>query len=151
MSYSKTIKGSHRPILDFVNEIGSYCIKAGILESNNPVGANGIPVAEYGLANEYGTDRIPARPFIGSTVDEQQGLWLDTVAKKAPDICTWKVSINTVVDTLGKKIKVAIKDQIKFISIPKNAPETVEKKGFDDPLIDTGLMLNTIDYEVDSQ
>ena len=33
-------------------------------------------------------------------------------------------------------------------SIPMNAPLTVELKGFNDPLIDTGKMLDSVEYRV---
>ena len=148
MGYTKTIKGSHQPILDFVSEIGSYYIKAGILESNNPVGESGTRVAEYALDNEFGTHKIPARPFIGTATDEQGAGWVDTVKKQVPLVLTQKMKLSVLMDTVGKKMRFAIKDQIKFITIPKNAPATIEKKGFDNPLIDTGLMLETVDYEV---
>lgn len=148
MGYTKTIKGSHQPILDFVSEIGNYTIKAGILESNNPVGENGTRVAEYALNNEFGTHKIPARPFIGTATDEQGAGWVDTLKKQVPFVLTQKIKLSTVIDNVGKKMQFAIKDQIKFIMIPRNAPSTIKKKGFDNPLVDTGLMMETVDYEV---
>jgi hypothetical protein len=148
MSYTKNIKGSHQAILYFVSEIGSYCIKAGILESNNPVGESGTRVAEYALDNEFGTNKIPARPFIGTATEEQGDGWVNTVKKKVPLVLKQKMKLSALLETVGKKMKFAIKDQIKFITIPKNAPATIKQKGFDNPLIDTGLMIETVDYEV---
>lgn len=151
MGYTKTIKGSHQPILDFVSEIGSYCIKAGILENNKLTLRGKTPIAEYAFYNEFGTKNIPERPFIGTSTDEDSATWIKGLKKDSKKAMAGLISIDDTLDSLGKKMKKSIKTKIKAITTPENRPSTIKKKGFDNPLIDTGLMLETVDYEVFKQ
>ena len=49
---------------------------------------------------------------------------------------------------MGEYVKGQLQKSIRDLKTPVNAPSTVQKKGFDDPLIDTGHMINSVDYEV---
>lgn len=151
MGYKKTVKGSHQPILDFISEIGKYTIKAGILENNKLTLRNKTPIAEYAFYNEFGTKNIPERPFIGTSTDEDSKNWIKGLNKDSKKTMAGVMSIDDTLTNLGKRMKKSIKTKIKTITTPENAPSTIKKKGFDNPLIDTGLMLDTVDYEVIKQ
>ncbi|EPD6208791.1 hypothetical protein ACSCYG_005675, partial [Klebsiella pneumoniae] len=49
---------------------------------------------------------------------------------------------------MGERIKGQIQSSIIAFSEPPNAKSTVDQKGFNDPLIWSGHMLNSVDYEV---
>jgi hypothetical protein len=51
-------------------------------------------------------------------------------------------------NAMGLLIKDQLQESIRSLKDPPNAPSTIKRKGFDSPLIDTGTMLNSVDYEV---
>jgi hypothetical protein len=53
-----------------------------------------------------------------------------------------------VLGQMGDRIKGQLQASIKALKSPANAPSTVRRKGFDQPLIDTGVMWNSVDYKV---
>lgn len=48
----------------------------------------------------------------------------------------------------GDKLAESIKKSITGWSVPANAPSTIAKKGFNNPLIETGKMRDSIDYRI---
>ena len=47
-----------------------------------------------------------------------------------------------VVDTICSDLRYALKETIAEWSDPPNAPLTIERKGFNDPLVETGKLWN---------
>ena len=50
---------------------------------------------------------------------------------------------------VGAYVKGKIRDSITALKEPPNAPETVRRKGSSDPLLDTGTLRNSVDWEVE--
>jgi hypothetical protein len=50
---------------------------------------------------------------------------------------------------MGTVIKDQIVQSIVSTNSPPNAPSTVRRKGFDKPLIDTGVMQRSVDFVVE--
>ena len=127
-------------------------VKAGIL--NNATTTDGKSIAEYAVYNEFGTQNIPARPFMRTVAKEKPKQWISgMVAKvrgKASDPAAWKGALVLA----GEQMRADIKDSIQNGSWTPNAPATVAAKARkgkvepDHPLIDTGQMLAAVSYEV---
>ena len=96
-------------------------IEAGII--NNPEDA------EKALYNEFGTEKIPARPFIRRGLDD-----LDIKDKTPSDI--------------GRQMVSNMRNAILRSDYVRNAPSTVRKKGFDFPLVETGDMYKHLTFKV---
>lgn len=121
-------------------------IKAGVLQGAGSE-KNGVPISQVATWNEYGTSRIPSRPFIAIATDESKG-WQSEVKKQVGGI-TSSVDVNGALNTIGEQMKKDIKNVIGDRSkLKPNAPSTIAKKGFDAPLIDTGKLQESIDFEV---
>ena len=121
-------------------------IKAGVLQSAGSE-KNGVPISQVATWNEYGTSRIPSRPFIAIATDESKG-WQGEVKMQVGGI-TSSADVNGVLNTIGEQMKKDIKNVIGDRSkLKPNAPSTIAKKGFDAPLIDTGKLQESIDFEV---
>lgn len=110
---------------------------------------DGTPVALVAAVNEFGRpdQNQPPRPFFRQMIAEKQGGWaksLGTVAK-ATDY-----DIDQALGQMGEGIKGQLQASIQKMDGPPLAPSTVAAKGFDKPLVDTGHMLNSVDYEVDT-
>ncbi len=133
-------------------------------------GKNAPMVFEVALWNEFGTDRIPARPFMGLAIDGGMGkinAWREEAIDK---ILNDGWSVQKGLEMLGFRIQVLIQNKIKSNVPPPNAPSTVKakqkagvlpkkfKEGTDNKgrpysdrtktLIDTGLMLRSVTYKV---
>ena len=121
-------------------------LQAGVLWS---AGTNrGVEIAYYASVNEYGTKdgRIPSRPFLAMTSDEQK-MWESPVTKAVDKILGGSEVISQL-NTVGEKMVKDIKNNIGKKKYKRLALSTIARKGHDIPLIDSGALLDSIDYEV---
>lgn len=129
----------------------SMGVKAGIL--NNATTPDGEFIAVYGAANEFGTDRIPSRSFLRSTVKEQQNRWVDRIAKRLRNRTAERQSVEDALTEAGLMMADDIRSKISSNVMPVNAPSTIKakiRKDGSDPgtLRDKFYMLKAIDFEV---
>lgn len=94
---------------------------------------------------------IPERSFIRSTFDEKQDEWLRFVKKRIPKLLNGQLTAEKLVSLLGEKIVRDIKEKIKAIDDPPNAPSTIAAKGSSSPLIQTGGLRKRVTYKVVSK
>ena len=122
---------------------GSLKVRVGIFESAKY--EDGTPVAAVAFWNEYGTARIPPRPFFRNTIAEHKDEW----PKQAAALMEANGGdVRQTLELMGEGVKGQIVETIQAFREPPNAASTVKKKGFDKPLIDTGTLWRSIDYEV---
>jgi len=118
-----------------------------------PSGANyedGTSVAYVAAIQEFGAPAvgIPARPFMQPTVKEKKDTWVKTIEKSLPKVVLGKMSAFDVLDLVGIQAAADIQTKISSIYSPPNAPATIRAKGSTKPLIDTGLMLASVQNAV---
>lgn len=130
-----------------INKFQSRFVKVGIL-SDRYVNKNGENVLQYAIANEFGTEKIPERSFIRSTADNQKNKWIDAVDEDLGLIYENKLTANQALARLGTIGQKDIKETINNNVPPPNAESTIRKKGSSKTLIDTGAMLESIEYAV---
>lgn len=118
-------------------------VRVGFLEGANY--PDGTPVAAVAFWNEFGTLNIPPRPFFRTTIDEKSSAWGGRLAKAATH---YDYDGGQVLELMGQTMAEDIQQSINGWTDPGNAQSTIDKKGFDKPLIDTGDMLRSVDYEV---
>lgn len=97
-------------------------------------------VAEYALYNEFGTEKIPQRSFLRSTLAENRQNIVANFAFNFRQTGNAKAAAaltSTYIENL-------IKAKIASGNFAPNAPATVKKKGSKTPLIDSGRMLNSV-------
>ena len=102
-------------------------------------------VAQVAFWNEYGTATAPARPFFRTTIAERSGDWGDVF--KA-GLKLYAMDGRKALRLLGQSMRDDIESAIAQWDSPSNADSTVARKGFDKPLVDTGIMQRAVDYEV---
>ena len=129
-------------------QINKKTIKAGVLEGAGNY-KNGVGVAEVAIYNHYGTEHIPARPFIAIATDENKG-WSSYVAEEVGKMMdSPSHSVNNALHSVGTIMKGNIKRVIGSNKLAPNSPKTVKIKNHDMPLIGlTYKLMNSIDYEV---
>jgi hypothetical protein len=107
-------------------------------------------VATYATFNEFGTKAIPSRPFMRSTFDRSYPQVADETAEScAMEMRKGKAGVKAAMQRVGLNYASRLKKAIGEWDNPPNSPATVEKKGANNPLIDTGTMQNAIDSKVE--
>jgi hypothetical protein len=92
------------------------------------------------------TITIPSRPFFRQMLAEKSPSWGADMAEimKSSDYDAKKT-----LSLMGERIASQLKESITNMDEPANATSTVRKKGFNNPLIDSGHMQSSVDYEVE--
>lgn len=108
-------------------------------------------IAEYAAVNEYGyaPGNIPSRPFMRTTIDDNA----DAIGKMLRDrvnrsIATGRTTVDGALKVVGLKVRNLMVRTIKSWADPPNLPSTIERKGENNPLVDTGAMQASVTFEV---
>lgn len=123
-------------------------LRMGFLEgAKYPSGPKGEPlsVAQVAFWNEYGTIRAPARPAFRTTIAKQSKTWGDKLGKA---VKYYNYDGQKALAALGQSMRDDLEAEIAQWSSPPNAPSTIARKGFNKPLVHTGVMQRAPDYEV---
>lgn len=142
-----TVKGGEKAqaaLNDLLKRFGKDAsVKVGFL--SNATYPDGKRVAMIAAFNEFGTRRMPPRPFFRNMIKNNSKGWAPALAKILPTV---DYDVVKALKMMGEGIKGQLQQSINDLTSPKLAESTVESKGFDKPLINTGHMLNSVDYEV---
>lgn len=109
---------------------------------------DGKSVAMVAALNEFGTARMPARPYFRNMIREKSAGWPRAIAANL--VANHYDPVETLND-VGDAIVGQLQMSIRNLTSPPLAPSTVARKGFDKPLIETSLMLNSVGKEVTSR
>ena len=132
-------------LTELAKQAATAKVRVGIVEQANYEGSDGESVAQVAFWNEYGTATIPTRPFFRNTIAQHKDEW----PKQAAALMEANGGdVRQTLGLMGEGVKGQIVETIQNFHTPPNAAATVKKKGFDKPLIDTGTLWRSIDYEV---
>lgn len=134
-------------------------VKIGILAGAKYSGTHPIrggktfdgPVAQVGFWQEFGTEPsddnpgIPPRPFMRATVANHSGEWGNKLGKT---LRATRYDARKSLMIMGRGIQLQMRQTLNDWSEPPNAPSTVAKKGFNKPLIDTGTLERSIEFQI---
>jgi len=127
-------------------------VRVGFLENATyPVDAEdpdtaGKSVALVAAAQNFGTGKIPPRPFFSNMVKDKSPEWprkLENVLKAN------NYDVDKSLELMGQGIKGQLQQSIHDTNEPPLAESTAKAKGFAKPLIETSHMLNSVESEVD--
>lgn len=107
---------------------------------------DGTPVSLAAAVGEFGDieNNQPARPYFRNTISENEGKWQESIEQLSSN----GIAPQEVLSLLGEVIADDIRGSIIALVSPPLSPVTIKKKGFDKPLIEHGIMLNSVSYEV---
>jgi hypothetical protein len=105
-------------------------------------------VAEYATYNEFGTKHTPERSFLRSWEKENRTEIVERIGKATVDVLDGKQTIFRTFGQLGVWAVRGVQRNIRDIDTPPNAPSTIKRKKSSNPLIDSGRMRQSIEYEV---
>jgi len=141
-----TLTGGDR-LEAYLADLAKKVSNASTLNVGFPEGAtypDGTSVAMVAAINEFGAPSrgIPPRPFVREgTIAKHKDEWGPQVgeALKASGMDARKA-----LQGMGEIITGEMQEAIVDFTDPRNAPSTIKRKGFDDPLVDTGQMLRSV-------
>lgn len=111
-----------------------------------------LPVAQIAKWNEEGTETNPTRPFIrvGFMQPVQKGIYNSYFIESMQKIAEGKSSFSQEYRKLAPMVRKDFQEVIEEWSTPPNSPVTIERKGFNNPLIDTGTMHDSVSWMIAS-
>lgn len=131
-------------LAEIANQIGrGGAVRVGFLEGATY--PDGTPVAMVAALLNFGIANGKAWPFFTNMIEEKAPGWGKTLADllRANDY-----DVPAALALMGTGIAGQLRQSIVDTNEPALEPSTIAAKGFDKPLVDTGHMLNSIDYEV---
>lgn len=133
---------------DISGKLTDAKLKVGFLEGSTY--PDGTPVPLVAAVQNFGSSSrgIPPRPFFSNMIREKKTGWAPAIAKnlKANDY-----DVKKTLNQAGEAIAGQLRQSIVDTNAPPLKPATIARKGFEKPLVDTGHMLNSVDYEVDAK
>ena len=102
---------------------------------------------EFGAITKEGL-YSPPRPFMRTTIDENRDEYAQNLKEVAKQYLEGGKGARLTMVSALKIMKMDIQESILSWDTPPNAPMTIERKGFNDPLIDTKVMLKNVTYWV---
>lgn len=143
------VNSLEKKLTDYFKKLESCHADVGFIDPEISYIENNVPTVafmqEFGDYN--GGRRIPPRPFMRKSVIDFSPEMGSDLAKS---LVANKYDSKKSLDELSIKLRDVIKKNITEWSSPANAPWTIMKKGRNDPLVDTGLMRDSVEYEVKS-
>ena len=120
--------------------------KVGFFSEDRPDGSD---IVEVAVVNEYGTEdgRIPERSMIRAWRDQNKRKIDRFIAKLYGHVLIGRLTARGAVKKLGEWAQGEIKQFIIDMESPPNAPATIAKKGSSNPLIDEGILVNSVRHE----
>lgn len=118
-------------------------LRVGFLEG--ATAPNGDSLALRAFFNEFGTERIPPRPFFRNMIAAKAGEWPRGIAFQ---LKATNYDARLTLERTGEAIKGQLKESILDLWTPPLAASTIRKKGFEKPLIEHGDMINAVAWEV---
>lgn len=129
--------------------------------------AGDLPIAQVAVWNEFGTKAgIPARPFMRTARMNNEKKWIETLKTLVQRALDEDKPIDTALKKFGEIVKGDIQETIisggfkpnSYITVNggwirhKNGkPFYVQGKGKNTPLVDTGIMVSSIQSRIDGE
>ena len=104
-------------------------------------------VIDVAVKNEFGMG-VPARPFMRLSREGIHTILKTDIKKQIKRLNTGNLRAVELAENIAPKTSDVIKRTIVQIGSPPNSQRTVEIKKSSNPLIDTGLMRQTVTWEV---
>ncbi len=131
-----------------LNYIQSHRIKVGVL--GDGTGEGGKSVQEYAMYVEYGTSTIPRRPFFRKemvTARAKKEI-TDYMNNLIGNVCNGSLTGAQFWNSVGLYCKARVIKSLRNGGWAANAASTLKYKDGSQPLINTGTLVDSIDFEV---
>ena len=131
-------------VLESIGKKMHGSVRVGFLEGST-YSTDGMSIPTVAFWNEFGTSRIPARPFFRTTIKDKESLWGNHLVSFAK---IYDYDGPKVLDAMGEIMAQDIQATITGWTDPRNADSTIARKGFNAPLRDTNEMHDAVKHVV---
>ena len=108
---------------------------------------DGTDICDIAAWNELGTVNMPSRPFLRMSVDDNSDKINSFMSAQKRSIINGEPA-DRILKKIGIFQKDLIQEKITEGSFAPNAPSTIKAKGSSKPLIDTGRMRQSVNFEI---
>lgn len=108
---------------------------------------DGTDMLDIAVYNHFGTATIPARPFVSDCAEKNAGQIQEAQKRLVYRVYQGGLSADGALAQLGAWYVNVQKGHILHGGWTPNAPATIKRKGSNRPLVDTGQLVNTVDWE----
>ena len=108
---------------------------------------DGTDMLDIAVYNHFGTASIPARPFVSDCAEKNAGQIQEAQRRLVYRVYQGSLSADGALAQLGAWYVNVQKGHILHGGWTPNAPATIKRKGSNRPLVDTGQLVNTVDWE----
>lgn len=108
---------------------------------------DGTDLVDIAAANELGTSTIPARPFMKQSFENHEDDLQEFCNMVNTKLSNGATAVESLIK-LGVDCKGLVQDEFINGEFAPNAAATINKKGSEQPLIDTGYMMQNVDFKV---
>ena len=119
-------------------------------QSGDATYENGADICEIAAYNEFGGSDRPARPFMKQSFENHEAELKSGCEMVNKAIASGSTAEAALVK-LGVAAKGLVQEEIVNGGFEPNAPSTIERKGSETPLIDTGTMRGSVNYQIKSR
>jgi hypothetical protein len=110
---------------------------------------DGTPVINVAIWNEFGTEDIPERAFFRIAMSENSKKYrIGLVSAGRVAVNSGPKAFNKALTKLGLQAVSDIQDSITTLKTPPNAPTTIKAKSSSNPLLNTGLMRQSVSFDI---
>lgn len=114
---------------------------------------NGESVGAVAREQEFGTPKIPPRPWIRPTLDSRKGHWARTIVTALKTTAKTEAGVRNMWRDRGKAIVVNLRQGIDKANDPPLSAHTLARRAAKGnsstkPLVDTGKMRNGLSFRV---
>lgn len=120
-------------------------VRVGFLEGSTESDGTSMPLVA--ALDEFGVPAHgqPPRPYFRGMIERHKDEWPEQLGKV---LVHQDYNATIALGLMGQKIEAELVQSIRDLVSPPLAPSTIERKGFDKPLIDTGDMWKGVASEV---
>ena len=108
---------------------------------------DGTSIAEVAAHNEFGSSDTPERPFMRQSFENHEAE-LKAGCEAANRVVNSGGSAEQALQQRGTLAKGLVQDEIVNGGFAPNAESTIQKKGSEQPLIDTGTMRQSVNFVI---
>lgn len=146
----KDIDRGYRRIVREIGNSGKEHVAVGIYGQKAMADNNNTPNILIAVVHEFGTEKVPQRSYLRRTVDEKKRQIGVITRNLADSVLVGRRTTSQALEVLGATIQGFIRKRISARIPPPLSPITIARKGSSVPLIDTGQLRASIDFEVRS-
>lgn len=134
-----------------VKSLDAPMVTVGIHEDANDPPEGEITMATLGAVHEFGTDTVPARPWLQNGFESGLKDYEDILAEGVNETLTKGADIKASLNQVGVFAVGMVQAFITELKTPANKPKTIARKGSSNPLIDSGAMRSSVNYKLQAQ